>query len=56
MVRNLIELKRSVGNIYSNYQTILSLQKGLKQRLEEEQSGNEIWRDVYYDPRGNFND
>ena len=29
----MIQLKQSVDNIYQNYQSILNLQKSLKQRL-----------------------
>jgi hypothetical protein len=54
VVKNLIELKRSVGNIYENYQVILSLQKGLKQRIEE-RSGDSIWHEVdFYQDQGNM--
>jgi hypothetical protein len=43
VVKNLVQLKKSVENIYENYQTVLSLQKGLKQRLED-QSGDSLWQ------------
>ena len=35
MVKNLIQLKKSVDNIYENYQAVLNLQKGLKQKIED---------------------
>jgi DNA repair ATPase RecN len=44
VVKNLVQLKKSVENIYGNYQTVLSLQKGLKQRLED-QSGDSLWHE-----------
>jgi DNA repair ATPase RecN len=34
IIKNLVELKKSVGNIYENYQTILNHQKGLRIKLE----------------------
>lgn len=34
VVKNLVQLKKSVENIYENYQSVLALQKGLKQSLE----------------------
>lgn len=42
VVKNLIQLRKSVENIYGNYQSILNLQKGLKQRMEE-QHGDSLW-------------
>lgn len=33
VVKNLLQLRKSVDNIYQNYQSVLALQKGLKQRL-----------------------
>ena len=33
VVKNLLQLKKSVENIYENYQSVLNLQKGLKQTL-----------------------
>jgi hypothetical protein len=42
VVRNFLQLKKSVENIYENYQSVLALQKGLKLRLEE-QSGDSLW-------------
>lgn len=44
VVKNLIQLKKSVENIYENYQTVLKLQKGFKQTIEE-QSGDSLWND-----------
>ena len=45
VVKNLAQLKKSVENIYQNYQSVLALQKGLKQRLEE-QSGDSLWQEA----------
>lgn len=45
VVKNLLQLKKSVENIYENYQSVLALQKGLKQRLEE-QSGDSLWHEA----------
>jgi hypothetical protein len=45
VVKNLVQLKKSVENIYENYQSVLALQKGLKQRLEE-QSGDSLWHEA----------
>lgn len=42
VVKNLIQLKKSVGNIYENYQAVLTLQKGLKQKMEE-RHGDSLW-------------
>lgn len=42
VVKNLIQLKKSVENIYDNYQAILILQKGLKSKIEE-QHADSIW-------------
>jgi hypothetical protein len=44
VVKNLIQLKKSVENIYDNYQAILSLQKGLKKRIEDEHADS-IWHE-----------
>lgn len=38
----MIQLKKSVDNIYENYQSILNLQKSLRQRLED-QHGESLW-------------
>jgi len=38
----MIQLKKSVDNIYENYQSILNLQKNLRQRLED-QHGESLW-------------
>ena len=45
VVKNLVQLKKSVENIYQNYQSVLALQKGIKQRLEE-QSGDSLWQEA----------
>ena len=44
MAKNLLQLRKSVDNIYDNYQAVLNLQKGLKQRLEE-QHADSIWHE-----------
>jgi hypothetical protein len=44
VVKNLIQLKKSVGNIYENYQAVLTLQKGLKQKMEE-RHGDSLWHE-----------
>lgn len=43
VVKNLVQLKKSVENIYENYQSVLNLQKGLKQTLEE-QNTDSMWQ------------
>ena len=44
VVKNLVQLKKSVDNIYENYQSVLTLQKGLKQTLEE-QNADSMWQE-----------
>jgi hypothetical protein len=44
VVKNLIQLKKSVANIYENYQAVLNLQKGLKQKLEDRNSDS-LWQE-----------
>jgi hypothetical protein len=53
VVKNLLQLRKSVENIYQNYQSVLALQKGLKQRLEE-QSGDSLWHEAdFYRQKSN---
>ena len=46
VIKNLVQLKKSVENIYVNYQGILNLQKGLKQKMEEQ--GDSLWHSTEF--------
>ncbi len=47
VVRNMIQLKKSVENIYLNYQSVLNMQKNLKQQLEQ-QHGDSLWHEQQF--------
>ena len=38
-----MQLRKSVENIYGNYQAVLNLQKGIRQKLEEQ--GDSLWQE-----------